>query len=79
MSRFVDLKKLSVEKTAVRSRFQWPFATLPPLQLPHLALASGVFEDSKENKLEYTTLFERYTELTGAKRYRLSLESCVLT
>lgn len=24
----------------------------------------GVFEDSDENKLEYTTLFERYTELT---------------
>lgn len=24
-----------------------------------------MFEDSDENKLEYTTLFERYTELTG--------------
>ena len=32
----------------------------------HACIHTDVFESSDENKLEYTTLFTQYTELTGA-------------
>lgn len=32
-----------------------------------------MFEDSDENKFEYTTLFEQYTALVGAPALRLAL------